>query len=123
MDARLGHDASPFASFIKLNQPFSFKMLLTTLQPQEKLAAAFQAKDDGGTGTLATKSDIEETIKDVLPQLEPRQVLALDSLAQQRPDGRWVYEDVYKWGFRTLQEIQNQSILMKSCNKVAVLGK
>lgn len=81
---------------------------------QTKLAAAFEAKGDGDPGTLPTKDTIHDAIKENFPELEPRQVHALNSLAEQREDGRWELENVQKWGFHTLQEIQDQNILMKS---------
>lgn len=74
----------------------------------------FNSKDDGDTGTLATKDAVRDAIKEAFPDLEPRQLLALSSLAEPREDGRFGYESVTTWGFRTLQEIQDQHILKKT---------
>lgn len=79
----------------------------------------FKSKDDGDTLTLATKDAIRDAIKEAFPDLEPRQVHALSSLAEPREDGRFGYERVREWGFRTLQEIQDQNILRKTV-KVSV---
>lgn len=88
--------------------------MYSTQTGQDKLVGVFKSKDDGDTGTLATKDAVRDAIKEAFPDLEPRQVHALSSLAEPREDGRFGYESVNKWGFRTLQEIQDQNILRKT---------
>lgn len=82
----------------------------------------FKAKDEGDTGTLATKDSIRDAIKEAFPELEPQQIQALDSLAEQREGGRWGFENITKWGFRTLQEIVDQNIMMHSLNTTVVVN-
>lgn len=67
------------------------------------------------SGTFATKEDVRDAIHKAFPELEARQLHALASLAGQREgDGRWDVANIEKWGFRTLQEVQDQHILLKS---------
>lgn len=80
----------------------------------------FKAKDEGETGTVATKDIIRDAIMEAFPELEPQQIQALDSLAEQREGGRWAFESITKWGFRTLQEIVDQNIMMHSLNTTVV---
>ena len=81
---------------------------------QSKLGAALRAKVEGESETFATKESIRDVIKEAFPELEARQLHALENLAAQQEDGRWGFEKIEKWGFRTLQEIQDQHILLKS---------
>lgn len=84
------------------------------MQLQSKLGAALRAKVGDDSETFATKESIRDVIKEAFPELEARQLHALENLAGQREDGRWGFANIEKWGFRTLQEIQDQHILLKS---------
>lgn len=88
----------------------------TLLKLQSKLGAALRAKgeDEGESETFATKDSIRDVIKEAFPELEARQLHALENLATQREDARWGFANIEKWGFGTLQEIQDQRILLKS---------
>lgn len=83
-------------------------------KPQSKLGAALRAKGEDEGETFATKDTIRDVIKEAFPELEARQLHALESLADQREDGRWGFANIEKWGFGTLQEVQDQHILLKS---------
>lgn len=63
---------------------------------------------------MESKAVLREVIKEAFPGLDDRQVHALDNLSEKTEDGRWSVENVLKWGFRTLQELEDQNILMKS---------
>eukprot|EP00752_Nemacystus_decipiens_P005237 g4753.t1 len=78
-----------------------------------KLGVALRATGDEGE-TFATKDSIRDVIKEAFPELEARQLHALENLAVQQEDGRWGFANIEKWGFRTLQEIQDQHILLES---------
>ncbi|CAM9731190.1 unnamed protein product [Scytosiphon promiscuus] len=71
--------------------------------------------ESGDSGTFATKESVRDAIHEAFPELEARQLHALSSLAGQRDeDGRWDVENIEKWGFRTLQEVQDQHVLLKA---------
>lgn len=84
------------------------------LKLQSKLGAALRAKGEDESETFATKDSIRNVIEEAFPELEARQLHALENLAAQREDGRWGFANIEKWGFGTLQEIQDQHILFKS---------
>lgn len=93
-------------------KPHSFYRNLLKLQ--SKLGAALRAKGEDESETFANKDSIRSVIKEAFPELEARQLHALENLAAQREDGRWGFANIEKWGFPTLQEIQDQHILLKS---------
>lgn len=84
------------------------------LKLQNKLGAALRAKGEEEGETLATSESIRNVIKEAFPELEARQLHALENMATPRDDGRWGFANIEKWGFRALQEIQDQQILLKS---------
>lgn len=76
----------------------------------------FDAKCEGGERSLATKNAIGDAIKEVFPHLDSQQVHALALLAEEREDGRWSFDNIEKWGFKALQELQGQTVLLSSAN-------
>lgn len=82
--------------------------------PQRKLGDELRANKDGDDETFSTKDTLRDVMRETFPELEARQLHALESLADQREDGRWGFANIEKWGFRTLQEVQDQHILLKS---------
>lgn len=82
--------------------------------PQRKLGDELRAKKEGDDETFSTKDILRDVMRETFPELEARQLHALESLADQREDGRWGFANIEKWGFRTLQEVQDQHILLKS---------
>lgn len=81
---------------------------------QEKLSSALKSKDEAGTGSLETREVCREAITAAFPELAPQQVRALNSLLEPWEDGRWSYKRVVTWGFRTLQELVGQNLLLHS---------
>ncbi|CAN0314494.1 unnamed protein product [Ectocarpus sp. 12 AP-2014] len=79
-----------------------------------KLGDELRAKKEGDDDTFSTKDTLRDVMRETFPELEARQLHALESLADQREDGRWGFANIEKWGFRTLQEVQDQHILLKS---------
>lgn len=79
-----------------------------------KLGAALRAMDEDKSDSCATKEVIRDAIKEAFPELEARQVHVLENLAERKGDGRWGFANIEKWGFRTLQEVQDQRILLKA---------
>lgn len=73
-----------------------------------------RAKGEGDSETFATRDGIQDAIKEAFPELEARQLHALENLADRRENGQWGFTNIEKWGFQTLQEVQDQRILLKS---------
>lgn len=75
-----------------------------------------KTKDAENEGSLASKDVFREAVKEAFPELAPQQVHALNSLLEQKAEGKWGYDKVGTWGFRTLQELVGQKVLMHSMN-------
>lgn len=73
-----------------------------------------RAKAEGDSETFSTQDTIRDAIKEAFPELEARQLHALGNLADRKDNGRWGFANIEKWGFQTLQEVQDQRILLKS---------
>ncbi|CAM9106027.1 unnamed protein product [Pylaiella littoralis] len=81
---------------------------------KSKLGNVLRAKAEGDDETFATQDSIQDAIKEAFPELEARQLFILENLADRRENGHWGFANIEKWGFQTLQEVQDQRILLKS---------
>ncbi|CAM9230470.1 unnamed protein product [Choristocarpus tenellus] len=83
----------------------------------DKLTTSLSGKDEQNSGVLS-KGDLDAAIGEAFPDLNPKQLKALQYLAKPADENSWAYGNLVQWGFRTLQGLLENNLLMRTVSAV-----